>query len=446
MSAIVRLLEAAPRYGALLRSQYWRQDRLSSYREQHLDRTLAAAARIPFYAKRFGANPRPADLGGFPVLRRADIDALNRSARSLYRDDARFPYARSSATSGSAVDFIFDRSHQNGRHAARARYLRAHDWSPFQRTAWLAGQVLLQGGYDRFDHDLGFISPVFLGVKFLPNWSDFREQAERFIALRPRYLYMYPSVLDGILRVFEERRQRLPSLRKVFTGAEVLEDSLRERVRRQLGVEIADNYGSTEAFIAWQCPSGSYHLNAEHVLVEVVDDAGRAVAPGTLGRVLVTTLENYLMPLIRYEIGDHAIPTEAQCSCGRTLPVFGRVLGRTMNLFRKQDGSYAASWMVINPLREFEMKQFQITQKLVDWFIIRYVADGPLSEDAQAQIKAELSGLMGYRLSITFEQVAEIARTASGKFMLTRSEVEVDHDSPIGAINPLPEELHNGKQ
>ncbi len=426
MSAIARLLEAAPRYGALLRSQYWPRERLASYREQHLARTLAAAARIPFYTDRLGANPGPGDLARFPVLRRADVDALNLSARSLYPAGARFAYSRSSATSGSAVDFIFDRSHQNGRHAARARYLRAHHWSPLQRTAWLAGQVLLESEYDRFDHDLGFISPIFIGVKFLPNWTDFREQAAKLVAMRPRYLYLYPSVLNGILRVFEERRQNLPSLRKVFTGAEVLEDSLRERVRRQLGVEIADNYGSTEAFIAWQCPSGSYHLNAEHVLVEVVDDSGREVAPGETGKVLVTTLENYLMPLVRYEIGDYAIPTDAECDCGRTLPVFGRVLGRTMNLFRKQDGSYVASWMAINPLRKFEMKQFQIIQRLADSFIIRYVADGPLSQDAQSQIQGELSGLMGYRLSITFERVDEIARSPSGKFMLTKSEVPVD--------------------
>ena len=53
----------------------------------------------------------------------------------------------------------------------------------------------------------------------------------------------------------------------------------------------------------------------------------------------MTTLENYLMPLVRYEIGDYAIASNAQCACGRTLPLLGRVLGRQSNLFRKSDGS-----------------------------------------------------------------------------------------------------------
>ncbi len=423
MSAIARLLEAGPRYVTLLGSQYWPPARIASYREQHLERTLNAASRIPFYADRLGVNPRPADLARFPILRRSDIDRLNHSVRSLHPADSRFPYSKSSATSGPAVEFLFDRSHQVGRHAARARYLRAHGWSPLHRTAWLVGQVLLESPYDRFDHDLAFISRVFVGVRFLPNGAEFPVQVARLIEMRPRYLYLYPSILDGIVQVFEEKQQNLPSLRKIFTGAEVLDDSLRERVRRQLNVEIADNYGSTEAFFAWQCPRGSYHLNAEHVVIEIVDESGHQVAAGATGRVLVTTLDNYLMPLIRYEIGDHAIATNARCDCGRTLPVFGRVLGRTMNLFRKPDGSCVASWMMINPLRRFQMKQFQVIQKLVDRFVLRYVADRPLCSNAQLQIQTELSSLMGYELAIAFEQVAELERTPAGKFMLTRSEV-----------------------
>jgi hypothetical protein len=82
--------------------------------------------------------------------------------------------------------------------------------------------------------------------------------------------------------------------------------------------------------------------------------------------------------------------------------------------------------MVVNPLRKFEMKQFQIVQKFVDSFVIRYVADRPITLDAQSQIQNELSNLMGYRLSIGFEHVTEIARTPAGKFMLTRSEIPGD--------------------
>ena len=171
------------------------------------------------------------------------------------------------------------------------------------------------------------------------------------LVARPEFLYTMPSNLDGLLRVFEQRAIRLDSLRCIFSGGEVLEDSIRERTRHLLGVEIRDNYGSTEGFIAWQCPAGSYHINAEHVTVEIVDESGIPVAPGQMGRILITTLENRLMPLIRYEIGDYAIASNDLCTCGRTLPVLGKVIGRGINLFRLPGGRLKSPWPLVGPIK-----------------------------------------------------------------------------------------------
>ena len=127
----------------------------------------------------------------------------------------------------------------------------------------------------------------------------------------------------------------------------MLEDSMRSQTRRILGVEIADNYGTTEAFVGWQCPVGSYHVNSEHVLVEIVDENGRRVSSGQAGRVVITTLENRLMPLIRYDLGDYATILDEPCACGRTLPRIGNILGRAINLFRLPNGG-ASGFSQIN--------------------------------------------------------------------------------------------------
>ena len=134
MSAFGKLLEAAPRYVALLQSQYWPAERLAAYREERLKKTLAAALKIPFYADRLAANPRVEDFTQLPTLRRADVGLLHRSVGSLHPPGSRFACAASSGTSGARAEFIFDRSHQRGRHAARARYLRANGWNPIQRS------------------------------------------------------------------------------------------------------------------------------------------------------------------------------------------------------------------------------------------------------------------------------------------------------------------------
>jgi phenylacetate-CoA ligase len=252
----------------------------------------------------------------------------------------------------------------------------------------------------------------------------FREQVDTLAKLSAVSLYAFPSGIDGILNVLEETGRSLPSLRLVMCGGEAVDDSLRERVRRLLGQELRDNYGSTEAFLAFQCPEGNYHINAEHVLLEIVDEAGRAVAPSEMGRVLVTTLENYLMPLVRYEIGDYAVAGESGCSCGRTLPLIGRVLGRQLNLFRKPDGRLTSGWGAVSTLRKFpELKTFQVVQKSILQFSVRYVADRPLSAESETRIQAKFRDELGEQAKVAFEQVGAIERLSSGKFMLTVCQV-----------------------
>ncbi|HVN27713.1 MAG TPA: AMP-binding protein [Candidatus Binataceae bacterium] len=420
-----RLVEAAPRYAALLRSQYWRPEQLDAWRGQHLERTLRAASRIPFYAERLRGAPRADDLSKLPILRRSDIAPLNASVRTLYPADTRFPGERSSGTSGVAVELLFDKSHQTGRNAARTRYLRANGWNPLHRSVWFVGARLLT--MDNPDYrevaDLirGFAS---LGVKFLSTFMPFDEAVDALTRIRPVSLYGYPSGIDGILRFLEKTGRRLPSVRLIMCGGEAVDESLRRRARTIFGFDLRDNYGSTEAFLAFQCPAGSYHINAEHVILEVVDDAGREVAPGAMGRVLVTTLENYLMPLIRYEIGDYAVAAGGACSCGRTLPLLGGVLGRQVNLLRMPDGSLVSGWYAVGMLREApEFKIFQLVQKSLTDLRVRYVSDRALAHENEVAAVAKLREQLGPQIVVTFERVDAIERSSSGKFMVTISEL-----------------------
>jgi phenylacetate-CoA ligase len=420
-----RLTEAAPRYVALLRSQYWRSEQLESYRERQLEGTLRAAANIPFYADRLGERTGAADFDTLPILKRADIAPLSASVRAGHPPDTKFVSERSSGTSGVAVELLFDASHQTGRNAARIRYLRANGWNPLRRSVWFIGARLLtmenpdyQGAAELIR---GFAS---IGVKFLSTWMPFDEAVEALAQIRPVSLYAYPSGIDGILDAMEKTGRRLPSLRLAMCGGEAVDDSLRRRARSIFGFDLCDNYGSTEAFLAFQCPTGSYHINAEHVIVEIVDDAGRAVAPGAMGRVLVTTLENFLMPLIRYEIGDYALAAGGACSCGRTLPLLGRVLGRQVNLLRKPDGSLVSGWHAVGMLRESpELRVFQLVQKSLTDVRVRYVADAPLSHETEAILTTKLCDQLGAQTVVTFERVEAVELSSSGKFMVTRSEI-----------------------
>jgi phenylacetate-CoA ligase len=413
------LIRAAPQFLLMRRSQYWSPARLDRYVEANLSGSLAAAMRIPFYRQRFEGFPL-GDFQGLPTMSRAQVPILASSVRSLHLSRKLVP-GNSSGSTGMPVGFFWDARHQASRFAARARYLRENGWNPLARSAWLVS--MSPANTDAWLVSRGRL----LGARFASHIGDLEQQAEWLRKLNPRYLYAFPVNLDGLARVFETRGWRLASLRRIFSGSEVLEDSVRQRVRRVFGVEVSDNYGSTEAFLAWECPRQNYHINAEHVLLEIVDESGRPAAPGAIGRVLVTTLQNRLMPLVRYEIGDYAIAANGSCPCGRTLPLVGPILGREINLFTDSRGRRFVPWPLFRPLtvREF-IKQSQLVQRGVGRFLVRFVADRDLATGDKAEIASHFESVVGGPVTIEFERLVQIPRAPSGKFMMAMSEIAAD--------------------
>ena len=164
--------------------------------------------------------------------------------------------------------------------------------------------------------------------------TDIGAQLDQFAAWRPDSVLIYPSNLAALLDLMAERGVSLPSVRRWRTLGETVAPDLRARVAAEQGGRLIDCYSTEEVgYVALECPDapGHYHVMGEMLIVEVVDDAGQPVAPGETGRVLVTDLHNFAVPLIRYAVGDHA-EAAGPCPCGRGLPTIGRILGRTRNM------------------------------------------------------------------------------------------------------------------
>jgi phenylacetate-CoA ligase len=155
--------------------------------------------------------------------------------------------------------------------------------------------------------------------------------------IRPSYLSTPTDVLDGLLDVSLGDSDRL-ALRAIFTRGADVGDNLRVRVSERFSCHIIDSYDSTEAgVIACECPAGGYHAQSEIVMVEVLNSEGRHAVPGERGRIVVTPLYQYAMPLIRYDTGDEAIVGEP-CICGRAALKLEKLFGRERRLFDFGDG------------------------------------------------------------------------------------------------------------
>ena len=174
-----------------------------------------------------------------------------------------------------------------------------------------------------------------------PGWryiSSEAEPAEILAALeahRPHMLYGFLTPLRQLAEQLQ-RLGRTQPLRSVFSTAEPLDPSARALLAATFQAELFDIYGCTEAGpLAWECRMHQgLHVAADMALLEC---EGR---PGMPASLVVTSLELLAMPLIRYEVGDLALPMPAgRCDCGCTLPRLQRVEGRVVDRVRLPDGS-----------------------------------------------------------------------------------------------------------
>jgi phenylacetate-CoA ligase len=234
----------------------------------------------------------------------------------------------------------------------------------------------------------------------------------------PACLLTNASNAVELARVCLIRGIRLPALREVRTLSEMLAGEARALIREAWGVKVTDMYSAEEiGYIALQCPEhGHYHVQSEGVLLELLDEVGAPCAPGQIGRVVVTDLHNFAMPLLRYEIGDYAEAGE-RCPCGRGLPVLRRIVGRMRNMLVTASGDRlhpyfgAAEILDVAPIL-----QQQFVQKEYDLIEARFVTATPLDAGQESRLRQLiLSGLpAGMRLQ--FAYCDQIPRGAGGKY------------------------------
>jgi phenylacetate-CoA ligase len=249
--------------------------------------------------------------------------------------------------------------------------------------------------------------------------TDIDRQLDWVRAEAPTYLLTYPSNLRSLLLHARERAISVPSLRELSTFGEMLPDEVRSLALEVWQQPVSDVYSSEEfGNIALQCPEHAdrYHVQAENLLVEIVDEHDVPCAPGEIGRVLVSTLHNFTMPLLRYEIGDYA-EAGASCACGRGLPVIRRIAGRQRNMLRLPDGRShwpSFSYKGLKPIADF--RQIQIIQHQLQDIEVRLAGIAPLSREAEALFSVKLCEMLHGQIPIRYSYPATIAPSAGGKF------------------------------
>lgn len=244
----------------------------------------------------------------------------------------------------------------------------------------------------------------------------------------PTYLLTYPSIVAELAKISLARGLRLPALRQVRTLGEALSADVRKLCREAWDVPLVDLYSAEEVgSIALQCPQHDhYHVQSESLLVEVLDEEGGRCPPGKVGRVVITDLHNFAMPLVRYEIGDYAEVGEP-CSCGRGLPVLRSIRGRVRNTLIAPDGR--RYWPDFGQHRFLDIApilQHKVVQRTRDYLEAHLVLREPLTAQQELHLRERILSNLPAGIHINFVRVDRVPRGPGGKFEDFVSEVSED--------------------
>jgi len=246
----------------------------------------------------------------------------------------------------------------------------------------------------------------------------FYKQVMRF---RPAYLFGYTSLVYEFARfaLEEDLDGTALQLKGAVTTSETLHDFQRAAIQAAFGCPVINEFGCTETgIIAFQCPQGGVHIPVETVYVEIQPE-DMPDSPG-LGRVIVSDLHNYAMPIIRYDIGDLAGWAETPCPCGRKLPALQHIVGRTSDIILTPDGRRLHTIIFYYILYRLEsagggIRKFQVVREAPHHYDIKLVR-GPHFSDRQLDAaKHTIAKHLGDRVRVRYRFVETIERTPAGK-------------------------------
>lgn len=417
-------------------SQWWPRERLEALRVQRLRALLThAASHVPYYRDlfaRIGFNPAEVssltDLQRLPFL---DKPLIRAHTDALKADDAR-GLARFNTGGSSGVPLIFYIGLERVSRDVAAKWRATRWWGVDigdpEIVLW--GSPIELGAQDR----VRLLRDRLMRTRLLPAFEMSDAKVAGFIAdirsMRPRMLFGYPSAFARIAAQAQRTGMRLDNLgvRVVFVTSERLYDHQRTLIEQVFGAPVANGYGGRDAgFIAHQCPSGSLHITAEDVIVEIIDRQGRVLPPGESGEIVVTHLATRDFPFVRYRTGDVGVlaaPDDAPCACGRTLPVLKEVQGRSTDFIVARDGTVMHGLALIYIVRDMPgVAGFRIEQESLDLTRVKVVTEPGFPADGDARIRAGMKARLGQAVEVIVEHVEQIAAEGSGKFRYVLSKV-----------------------
>lgn len=400
-----------------------------------------AVTTVPYYRNWFAQNPdkNSSNLRDWPILTR---DLLRDQFSQLQSENPLTKNSWTHASGGSTgkpVTVIHDEYFAAKAQALRELCAKLFYGGPYYNKLVLWG---MSGDIERqinsnqaftkqlknFLLQLGGIKTSHINT-FNFTREKFEECAHILTYQKPEFIMGYAGSVYQLAKYLEEQ-QITPKGRiyKIATTAQTLYPFMRDKIEQVFNCEVCDHYGSREVGpIAWQHSNGEMYFPKFFSTVEVVDNHGNGCVEGEEGKILITSMHNFSMPLIRYEIGDMGVSGPDRVHAGYPFSALTHILGKSNEEFIRKDGTLIHGQFFINLFYNRPwVDEFHVVQKEHERIQILYVPTNqhtrPPPTDVE-EINERIKNVMGHRCEMLWQKVDEIPVTGAGKRLYVRSEV-----------------------
>ena len=406
-----------------LKLQYEKREEIIKFQNEKFIKLINhAKENVPYYSYILKDVKDIYDLSQIPFLTKDIIKEKNFALKAKNIPGRDFIKNSTSGSTGKSMLFYSDKKNT---------YSKACSLRGDMLSGWEYGEkyVLIWGAHRDINKHPSL--QALLNKKYIQKYeilSTFNlseEDIEKYIDFfnynKPVIIIGYPTGLFLIANHILKFNKRVINSKAIISAGETLYEFQREVIEKAFQQKVFNRYGCREVkHIASECKEHTgLHISADHVIVEIVDDKGETARPGELGEIVVTDLDNYAFPFIRYKIGDIGILKEPgfKCNCGVNLPMLEKVEGRTMDIIVGTNGNRVTGsfWTLFFRHNFVGIEKFQVIQETLGSISIYFEINGSYDPKEEVKIKNEIKRLLGADTIIEITVVKEISKTTTGK-------------------------------
>lgn len=248
-------------------------------------------------------------------------------------------------------------------------------------------------------------------IPFLLTDAEFARMTGEILEWSPRFFDLDPVHGAWFALYCERNGVKFPSVKFILCSYEFVSVAHRKILQRVFGVPVLNLYGSTETgHLLMENERGQMKASLDNVFYEIVEPDARGV-----GSLVVTTLTNDVMPLVRYKVGDLAERVER--------PYFNEyfVHGRARDVLMRRDGQRATTLDVDRCFADADgILHYQLRQVENGDCHLQFISDRePPGAETLDDLTGRLQDLLQLKNPVTTKMVKMLPPLPSGKFRLT---------------------------